>query len=49
MCHEWFENMDNEKINGVVLLDIKKAFDSINHRVLLNKMNEQFGIFGSEH
>jgi retron-type reverse transcriptase len=40
--------MDNGKINGVVFLDIKKAFDSINHRVLLNKMNEQFGIFGSE-
>ena len=48
MCDEWLENMDNGKINGVVFLDIKKAFDSINHRVLLNKMNEQFGIFGSE-
>jgi hypothetical protein len=48
MCDEWLENMDNGKINGVVFLDIKKAFDSINHRVLLNKMNEQFGIFGWE-
>jgi hypothetical protein len=48
MCDEWLENMDNGKINGVVFVDIKKAFDSINHCVLLNKMNEQFGIFGSE-
>ena len=48
MCDEWLENMDNGKLNGVVFLDIKKAFDSINHHILLNKMNEQFGIFGKE-
>ena len=48
MCDEWLENMDNGKLNGVVFLDIKKAFDSINHYILLNKMNDQFGIFGME-
>ena len=48
MYDEWLENMDNGKLNGVVFLDIKKAFDSINHHILLNKMNEQFGIFGME-
>ena len=45
---EWLENMNNGKLNGVVFLDIKKAFNSINHHILLNKMNEQFGIFGME-
>ena len=30
MCDEWLENMDNGKLNGVVFLDIKKAFDSMN-------------------
>ena len=48
MCDEWLENMDNGRLNGVVFIDIKKAFDSIDHRILLNKMNEQFGIFGVE-
>ena len=31
-----------------MFIDIKKALDFINHRILLNKMNEQFGIFGVE-
>ena len=48
MCDEWLENMDSGKLNGVVFLDIKKTFDSINYHILLNKMNEQFEIFGME-
>ena len=44
MCDEWLENMDNGKLNGVIFLDIKKAFDSINHGILLNKMKMRFGI-----
>ena len=39
MCDEWLENMDNGKLNGVVFIDIKKAFDSINHRILLKSMS----------
>ena len=42
------ENLDNCKLNGIVSIDIKKAFDSINHSILRNKMNEQFGIRGIE-
>ena len=48
MCDGWLENMDNSKSNRVVFLDIKEAFGSINHHILLNKMNEQFEIFGME-
>ena len=56
MCDGWLENMDNGKLNGVVFYqyekylypNIKKAFDSINYHILLNKMNEQFEIFGME-
>ena len=48
MCDEWLENMDNGKLNGVVFLDIKKAFDSVNHDILTTKMNEHFDIIGME-
>ena len=40
--------MDNGKLNGVIFLDIKKAFDSINHGILLNKMKKRFGISSIE-
>ena len=48
MCDEWLENMYNGNLNGVVFLDIKKAFDSINHGILLNKMKKCFGISSIE-
>ena len=48
MCDQWLENMDNGMLNGVVFLDIRKAFDSIDHSILLKKMNEQFGIYRAE-
>ena len=40
--------MDEGKITGLVSLDIKKAFDSINHQILMSKMKDQFGIRENE-
>jgi retron-type reverse transcriptase len=44
MCDAWYDDMDNGELNGVVFVDIRKAFDSINHNILLCKMKEIFGI-----
>ena len=38
MCDAWFNNMDNSELTGVVFLDIQKAFDSIDHNILLDKL-----------
>ena len=46
LCDELLKNMDNGKMNCVVFLDVKKAFDSINHKILLHKMHVLFGISG---
>ena len=42
MCDNWFENMDNGNLTGVVFLDIRKAFDLIDHSILL----ENFEFYG---
>ena len=44
MCDEFYQNLDNGKLNGVVFLDIRKAFDSVDHKILLCKMKTQFGL-----
>ena len=42
MCDNWFENMGNGNLTGVVFLDIRKAFDLIDHSILL----ENFEFYG---
>ena len=49
MCDTLYEkNMDHGKLNGVVFPEIRKAFDSNDHTILLQKMRFQFGITNTE-
>ena len=45
--NNWLIGTDNGKINSMILLDVKKAFDTIDHDKLLRKLNH-YGISHTE-
>ena len=44
----FYDNIKNSKFTALVLLDLRKAFDTVYHNILSNKL-EQYGIRGVAH
>lgn len=45
MTEDWRRALDNKQVVGVIFVDLKRAFDSISHPLLLNKL-QGMGIAG---
>ena len=48
LCDSIRRNMDAGQLTGAIFIDFGKAFDTIGHKVLLDKL-QLFGIYDSEH
>ena len=46
--NDWYLNIDKGKYTGLIFIDLKKAFDTVDHKILLKKL-KMYGVTGLEY